>query len=334
MAIKKVKVHVILILMFSLLSKLLTNVVKCEQTVVKNITRMCDCSDEYILRKTALLAPPLSRDRHKGQAGRIGVFGGSIEYTGAPYFSSISALKVGADLTYIFCNKEAATVIKSYSPELIVLPVLDDSKAIEKIEPWLDRLHVVLIGPGLGRHDNTFEVIENVIQSCRSQRIPMVIDADGLYFVSKKPEVIKDYPAPIILTPNVMEFNRLVGQTTGDGTKLERSSSFLKSLGGNITILCKDKDDEIISKGTVVKVTGGGSGRRCGGQGDLLGGSLATFFAWALMKGEDVNVACCAAARLTRECNSRAFSRLGRSMTTTDMIEEIHGVFQDNFELK
>lgn len=38
--------------------------------------------------------PALTADKHKGQAGRIGIVGGSLEYTGAPYFSGISALKV------------------------------------------------------------------------------------------------------------------------------------------------------------------------------------------------------------------------------------------------
>lgn len=38
--------------------------------------------------------PPLDGTHHKGQAGRIGVVGGSLEYTGAPYFAGISALKV------------------------------------------------------------------------------------------------------------------------------------------------------------------------------------------------------------------------------------------------
>lgn len=33
-------------------------------------------------------------DRYKGQAGKIGTIGGCREYTGAPYFASISALKV------------------------------------------------------------------------------------------------------------------------------------------------------------------------------------------------------------------------------------------------
>lgn len=77
-------------------------------------------------------------------------------------------------MVYVFCNKEAAIVIKSYSPELIVLPVLDHAEAKQQIEPWLERLHVVLIGPGLGRLPSTFQVIEEVIKSCRTKEIPLV----------------------------------------------------------------------------------------------------------------------------------------------------------------
>lgn len=40
------------------------------------------------------ILPPLDGTLHKGQAGRIGIVGGSLEYTGAPYFAGISALKV------------------------------------------------------------------------------------------------------------------------------------------------------------------------------------------------------------------------------------------------
>lgn len=300
----------------------------------KYTVNMSESLESQVAAKTKQLAPPLTNDRHKGQAGRIGVFGGSLEFTGAPYFSSISSLKVGADLVYVFCAKEAGLVIKSYSPELIVLPILDQPNAVEEIEPWLDRLHVVLIGPGLGRLPSTFAVIESIIGICRNKKKPLVIDADGLVFISEKPDVIKNYPAPVVLTPNIMEFGRLVGQNTGDGTKVERSSTFLNNLGGQITILCKDHEDEIISNGKSVKVSGGGSGRRCGGQGDLLGGSLSTFLTWALEKQFEPTVACFAACRLVRDCNARAFAKFGRSMTAADMIHEIHYVFQDNFELK
>lgn len=40
------------------------------------------------------LLPPLSSNLKKGECGRIGVVGGSMIYTGAPYFSAITALKV------------------------------------------------------------------------------------------------------------------------------------------------------------------------------------------------------------------------------------------------
>lgn len=37
---------------------------------------------------------PSGKNRHKGQAGRIGIIGGSLEYTGAPYYAGISAMRV------------------------------------------------------------------------------------------------------------------------------------------------------------------------------------------------------------------------------------------------
>jgi NAD(P)H-hydrate repair Nnr-like enzyme with NAD(P)H-hydrate dehydratase domain len=38
------------------------------------------------------IVPQMSNSRRKGQNGRLGVIGGSIEYTGAPYHSSIAQL--------------------------------------------------------------------------------------------------------------------------------------------------------------------------------------------------------------------------------------------------
>lgn len=109
-----------------------------------------DMRRDYV-DKVKEFIPKLTSKLHKGQCGRIGVIGGSLEYTGAPYFAAISALKLGADLVYVFCTNDAAPVIKSYSPELIVNPLLSEENAVDKIAPWLERLHSLVIGPGLGR---------------------------------------------------------------------------------------------------------------------------------------------------------------------------------------
>ena len=69
-----------------------------------------------------LVVPPLSNSLHKGQMGRIGILGGSEEYTGAPFYAAKSSLMLGADLSFIFCAEAATIPIKSYSPEVMVVP--------------------------------------------------------------------------------------------------------------------------------------------------------------------------------------------------------------------
>ena len=102
--------------------------------------------NQLIQQKVRSIVPKLTNNMHKGQCGRICIFGGCIMYTGAPYFAAISALKTGADLVHVFCEREAGQVIKSYSPELIVHPVLDTEYVMEEIDQWLPRFHCVVLG--------------------------------------------------------------------------------------------------------------------------------------------------------------------------------------------
>ncbi|EDO27144.1 predicted protein, partial [Nematostella vectensis] len=83
----------------------------------------------------------------------------------------------------------------------------------------------------------------------------------------------------------------------------------------------------------VVECSITGSNRRCGGQGDLLSGSMAVFLHWANMwlTQNPTLVAAYAASGLTRWCNRLAYSRLKRSMTTSDMIQQIHQAFEELF---
>jgi ATP-dependent NAD(P)H-hydrate dehydratase len=124
------------------------------------------------------IIPALSYDSHKGQMGRIGVIGGSADYTGAPFYASKAALLFGADLVFIFCAPGALLPIKSYSPEFMVSALYEEHQLeegegegeegarkkrkleeggqlatamVEKMRASLWRLHVLVMGPGLGR---------------------------------------------------------------------------------------------------------------------------------------------------------------------------------------
>lgn len=164
-----------------------------------------------------LLVPPLASSRYKGQAGKVGVLGGCLEYTGAPFYAAISALKLGADLSHIFCDEQAAVPIKSYSPELIVHgclragspPAEHDAQAAEVIK-WFPALTALVIGPGLGRDPSLQAVAARVIEKAVQAEVPCVIDADGLRVVLDHPELVRG-SRWVVLTPNRPEYERMLG---------------------------------------------------------------------------------------------------------------------------
>lgn len=295
-------------------------------------------SDEALLASARAFIPNLSNAMHKGQAGRIGVVGGSEEYTGAPYFAAISALKVGGDLAHVFCQQAASPVIKSYSPELIVHPLLDKESAVQDIMEWVPRLHCIVIGPGLGRNPTILKTVAKLIEKLKEAEKPMVIDGDGLWLITQQPQLIQNY-SKVILTPNSVEFSRLCEAVLGTEYKPAPSAPAdkvreLANAFGNVTILHKGATDVATNGRLVVCCGGGGSPRRCGGQGDLLAGVLGVFFHWALSHGDRGGapappelLAAYGACRLTRECARLAYSQNGRSTTATDLVRLIHQAF-------
>lgn len=241
-------------------------------------------------------------------------------------------LQVGADLVTVLTTENAAPVIKSYSPDLIVIP--HHSINITKIIPKND---LIVIGPGLGRSEEALHFAYNVISLCKEFKIPLVIDADGLYAVYKNISILKDYPNPgIILTPNKAEAKRLqdaIGVNYGP---------WYRYWGDYVTVLEKGGIDQFHSSQSKYSwcLQEGGSGRRAGGQGDILSGAMGTFFNWAIksnicgdLKSFELapSVASYAAAKFTRLCNFKAYKLNGRNMIASDMLKEIHSAFDDLF---
>ncbi|XP_046520409.1 ATP-dependent (S)-NAD(P)H-hydrate dehydratase isoform X3 [Equus quagga] len=287
------------------------------------------------------IIPPLTTKKHKGQDGRIGIVGGCQEYTGAPYFAAISALKVGADLSHVFCTQEAAPVIKSYSPELIVHPVLDSPDAVQDVEKWLPRLHALVVGPGLGRDDGLLRNVKGILEASKARDVPVVIDADGLWLIAEQPALIQGYQKAV-LTPNHAEFRRLseaVLRDPMDSSDPHGAVLRLSQALGNVTVVRKGERDVISDGRQVLECSQEGSSRRCGGQGDLLSGSLGVLVHWALLAGPEKTdgfspllVAAFGACSLTRQCSHQAFQKHGRSTTTTDMVAEVGPAFARLFE--
>ncbi|RMZ90308.1 hypothetical protein DV736_g2445, partial [Chaetothyriales sp. CBS 134916] len=311
------------------------------------------------LAKVRKLVPPMLPKFHKGQLGRVAVIGGSADYTGAPYFSAMASARLGCDLSFVICEPSAAPTIKSYSPNLMVSPILRSlasiSPAQRESEPsgdelakpileMLPRLHVLVIGPGLGRDEITLKQVKAVIQAARRRDppVPMVLDAEALWLIQTDPDIIKGYKE-CILTPNVVEFGRLaksVGLDLSNG-KQETACQELASIFGGVCIIQKGRVD-YISQGrdTTVSDFEGGP-KRSGGQGDTLTGALGTFLAWRqayhdglweagqdkMDRSESLLLAALGGSAITRECSRRAFAQKQRSMQASDLTDEVHQAF-------
>ncbi|KAI8319595.1 Ribokinase-like protein [Martensiomyces pterosporus] len=308
------------------------------------------------LQTIAQLIPPLTYDLHKGDCGRIAAIGGCEEYTGAPYFVASAALRLGADLAYVVCEKDAANVIKGYSPDLIVNPYLrsDANKAdhlldnIDKrVFPLLRNMHAVSAGSGLGNDLNMRESVRRAIKHVRELDIPIVLDANSLAIVCETPEIIHGY-AKAILTPNQPEFKRLckaLGLDAGEDVAADKLAQTVASKLGGVTLVRKGKFDIITNGDRLFVCDETGGLRRCGGQGDILSGATATFLAWGErykagawkhsgdIKDEDIPMlAAFAACMITRHASFLAYDECGRATQSTSVLEQVDIAFDNKFE--
>ncbi|KAL5621476.1 hypothetical protein BROUX41_006376 [Berkeleyomyces rouxiae] len=308
------------------------------------------------LAKARRMIPPLLPSFHKGMLGRVAVIGGSENYTGAPYFSAMASARLGCDMSHVICTPGAAAVIKTYSPNLMVHPLMYESTPAEShskpsaesiAKPIIElfpRLHVLVLGPGLGRDPVMQATVSHVIRAAREKSLPMVLDADALLAVSANPALVRGYKQAV-LTPNVREFDRLCADLEVSGDGREPSVEDLAHALGGPVIVRKGAADEVCALGrATVRVEARGGTKRSGGQGDTLTGTIATMLAWrhAYMKElwkEDASVgarmepremmlaAAVAGCVITRECSRRAFAKKGRSLQASDLTEEVHAAF-------
>ena len=171
-----------------------------------------------------------------------------------------------------------------------------------QLQSILSRLHVLIIGPGLGREHHMQSLAKTAIHLARQAGIFIVLDADALYLIANEPSLIHGYRRAV-LTPNITEFKRLSDKLGVDPDTTEnRAQSVSRRLGG-VTVLQKGPKDIIATDSTgeeadleksrlkgadkefekakeVVQVDIPGGLKRCGGQGDILSGAVGTFMAW------------------------------------------------------
>jgi NAD(P)H-hydrate epimerase len=262
---------------------------------------------------------------HKYDYGLLLVIGGSEFYSGSPALAAMAGFRTGVDMVQIIAPKRAADIIASFSPNLATYPLKGDWLTKEHLATLLSMTEsaesvsegktAVVIGGGMGRSEETQEAI---LEYLSQVSISVVIDADAIHALAKKPEIISG--KNFLITPHGYEFFRLTGKEVigkKQVEKVESVSSEAKRL--NCTILLKGKTD-IISDGKEVAFNEIGSPyMTVGGTGDTLAGICGSLIA----QGIDPFRAAQAAAFINGKAGQIASQRLKESLTATDLIEAI-----------
>lgn len=104
----------------------------------------------------------------------------------------------------------------------------------------------------------------------------------------------------------------------------------------NIWLYCKNETDILIKHGARYEIDGFKSPRRCGGLGDVLSGVIAALISMSadIQAANDIRLenAILFAGELVRRSSQMAFQNRSRSMTASDVINNIHICFDKMIE--
>ncbi len=254
------------------------------------------------------LAPRLT-DAHKGNFGHVLVIGGDYGYAGAPVLSALGALYAGAGLVTVASHNKNLLGLSAVHPEIMTCDI-DSPEAIREI---FAKATVVVLGPGLGRSSWSKEVYLASINTS----LPMVLDADGLYWLAQIPQ----QRTKLILTPHPGEAAVLLNTSkVCQGTQRLTTIQKLITMH-NATVVLKGSGTLVGSPDQAIKIcTSGNPGMASGGMGDLLSGVIAGLVAQSLQMDVAAKLGVCVHAMAG---DIIANTQGQRGMLATDLLQEI-----------
>jgi len=226
------------------------------------------------------LLRPRGRYSHKGTFGHTLLIAGSHGKVGAAILSARACLRAGTGLLSLYAPACAYEILQQTAPEAMVQidPEYDHISEIPDLTPFAS----VGIGPGLGKHPQSLEALNTLLQQYKK---PMVLDADALNLISEQPGLLEALPPGSILTPHPGEFRRLFGEqsNTPDRWKAQRDAARKYQ----IVIVLKGGHTSIALPDGKLWLNGSGNpGMATGGSGDVLTGILAGLLAQGYLPAE------------------------------------------------
>ena len=198
---------------------------------------------------------------HKYSRGRVVVYGGQKEFTGATILSAQAALRSGTGSVKIVCSKDTLQIYSVKFPSVLKTEINN----IHQLDAFLDKEKITsfLIGPGAGSNRKIKEITKLILKKVKY----VVLDADALTCFEDDPKTLYSLlDRNKIITPHAGEFHKIfpnIKKKHSNTDKVLTATKLIKSniiLKGPSTIIASHDKKIIINNHTSSELAVIGSG--------------------------------------------------------------------------
>jgi len=168
---------------------------------------------------------------HKYSRGRVVVYGGQKEFTGATILSAQAALRTGVGSAKIICSKDTLQIYSLKFPSVLKTEI----NSIEHLKKFLkkEEITAILIGPGSGSNKKIREITKLILKKVKY----VVLDADALTcFKNDLKSLYSLLDKNKIITPHLGEFHKIFPKIKKNISSLDKVNYALKLIKSNIIL--------------------------------------------------------------------------------------------------
>ena len=203
---------------------------------------------------------------HKYSRGRVIVYGGQKEFTGATILSAQAALRAGTGSVKIVCSKDTLQIYSVKFPSVLKTEINN----ILQLESFLikEKITAFLIGPGSGSNKKIKEITKLILKKVKY----VVLDADALTcFQNDLKTLYSLLDKNKIITPHLGEFHKIFPNIKKNLNNIDKALSAVKLIKSNIIL--KGPNTVIVSHDKKIVINDHASSELAViGSGDVLSG--------------------------------------------------------------
>lgn len=209
----------------------------------------------------------------KADYGSAMLVAGSYGMMGAAVLAAKGALRSGAGKVSVHTARCGFNVLQTSVPEALFDADRHDI-AITDINLKHD-YNAVAVGPGIGTNDVTVNAVEMFLKQAKG---PVILDADALNCVAKRPTMLNHIPVLSIITPHAGEFDRIFGAQPSAEARLLKAIEMAHYY--NIIIVLKGHYTAMVRPdGKIYFNSSGNPAMATAGSGDVLTGIICSLMA-------------------------------------------------------